>query len=216
MMLQFNKMASEIKHYIMSIVDFENILKQMKKSICKIRDGTGFLCKIPYPDKNKYMPSLITANHALGEDGIKEGEEVNITLNDDKTPKTLSIKSNRIILINKEYDIAIIEVKEDDNLGDVYYIELEDTENLNDTIKLNKHYKEEKIYLLHYPLKKELNFSFASIKRIDKKKFIIYYDCQTESGSSGSPLINMTNNKLIEFHIGKNNHSRMGRFIKTS
>ena len=45
-----------------NIIPFESteeILNQMKKNICKIKigeeQGTGFFCKIPFPDKKKYV-----------------------------------------------------------------------------------------------------------------------------------------------------------------
>ena len=45
------------------------ILEQMAKSICKIKigqeQGTGFFCKIPFPNKNNMLPVLITNNHVI-------------------------------------------------------------------------------------------------------------------------------------------------------
>ena len=36
------------------------ILEQMEKNICKIttelEQGSGFFCKIPFPDKNHFLP----------------------------------------------------------------------------------------------------------------------------------------------------------------
>ena len=58
-------------------VDIEGIkiiLSQMENCICKIyqneRKGTGFFCKIPFPDKNNLLNVLITNNHILNKEKI--------------------------------------------------------------------------------------------------------------------------------------------------
>ena len=42
----------------------QKILEQMEKNICKIKigqnQGTGFFCKIPFPDKNNMLPVFIS------------------------------------------------------------------------------------------------------------------------------------------------------------
>ena len=48
----------------------EIILSQMKSSVCKIyldngNKGTGFFCKIPYPDNKHLLPVLVTNNHII-------------------------------------------------------------------------------------------------------------------------------------------------------
>ena len=56
-----------------SIERTEKIINQMKNCVCKIYSngstGTGFFTKIPY--KNKYIKVLITNNHVLDENDIK-------------------------------------------------------------------------------------------------------------------------------------------------
>jgi len=54
------------------------ILSQMENCICKIvKDngvkGTGFFCKIPFPDENNLLYALIINNHVLNENDIKNG-----------------------------------------------------------------------------------------------------------------------------------------------
>ena len=49
----------------------------MKESICKIIrkdyiEGTGFFCKIPFPDKDHMLEELITINHLIKEDMNKK------------------------------------------------------------------------------------------------------------------------------------------------
>ena len=69
-------------------VDLEGtilILSQMENCICKIvnddgRKGTGFVCKIPFPDKNNLLKVLITNNHILNENDIKSGKFIKLIM----------------------------------------------------------------------------------------------------------------------------------------
>ena len=59
------------------------ILNQMKNNICKIKlgeeQGTGFFCKIPFPDKEKELKVLITNNHVINEDILyKKDQKISI------------------------------------------------------------------------------------------------------------------------------------------
>ena len=66
-----------------TIKQTEEILNQMKKSICKIKGkftGTGFFCYINYEDKE--IPSLITNYHVLDDNYIKQNKKILINMND--------------------------------------------------------------------------------------------------------------------------------------
>ena len=71
-----------------SFEETENILVQMKKCICKIykngETGTGFFCKIPYPNQSKLLTVLITNNHVLNENDLKNNNKIRFTLKDDE------------------------------------------------------------------------------------------------------------------------------------
>ena len=103
------------------------ILQQMKNCICKISNkkgrGTGFFCKI----KNEIV--MITNNHVLDEEIIKENNKIIVAINDDKEEIKINLE-NRKIYTNKEYDVTIIEIKEKIN----NYLELDNNifkENIN-------------------------------------------------------------------------------------
>ena len=121
-----------------SIEKTEKIIEQMKKCVCKIYSngstGTGFFTKIPY--KNEYIKVLITNNHILGEDEIKNNKVITYIINnneDDK--KRIKIDDKRKRYTNKELDITIIEINEDkDNIND--YIEIDN--NIINNMKLSK------------------------------------------------------------------------------
>ena len=72
------------------------------------------------------------------------------------------------------------------------------------------------IYLLYYPKEKKLA-SFGLINGINQCKKISHY-CNTEDGSSGSPILSLNNFKIIGVHYGgcnKNNiRLNYGTYIK--
>ena len=78
-------MASNKEVYIseyptpFSIKETETIIRQMKKSICKIHNGnkkgTGFFCKIPSEQKRV----LITCYHVFDESDSESNDELNFS-----------------------------------------------------------------------------------------------------------------------------------------
>ena len=91
-----------------NIVPYESskkIIDQMEKTICKIRSedqqGTGFFCKIPFPDKNKFLPVLITVNHVINEELLyKNNMEILLEIKGDENIKVLNL-NNRIKYTNR-------------------------------------------------------------------------------------------------------------------
>ena len=172
------------------------IIAQLKNSICKIENkngnGTGFFCYIPY--KKEKLKVLITNNHIINEEIIKENDKIQVSINDNKKYKIIELK-NKKIYTNKNYDITIIEIKSE-NID--YFLEL-DEEILNqDIISINN----KSVYILQYPNSLEgqkAAVSYGIIKGIKDEYNIIHYCC-TENGSSGSPIMNLFNNKIIGIH----------------
>ena len=96
----------------------KKIIEQMEKNICKIKigneQGTGFFCKIPFPDMNNMLSVLITNNHVINEKilNIKD-YNIEIDIKIENNIKKLNL-NNRIKYTNKEYDITIIEIKKNE------------------------------------------------------------------------------------------------------
>ena len=112
---------------------------------------------------------------------------------------------------NEEYDITIIEIKEKDKIEN--YLELD--ENIGEKSSLS--YIGESIYILHYPKSKKIYVSYGIIKGENKKnKYKFNHLCRAEKGSSGSPILNISNNKLIGINKGVNREENVniGLFIK--
>ena len=191
----------------------EKIMEQMKSKICKLKlfngnEGTGFFCKIPFP--NKIIPALITNNHIIDEKELnKENQKIYYsTYNDkksnNKSPKYIELK-NRMKYTSKKYDVTIIEIKESDNINKFLDLELE-INNIN--------YNKETIYILHYPSYENISVSYGIINNYkEDKEYEFIHHCNTEKGSSGSPILDIKNNKIIGIHKGTKNNYNLGSFI---
>jgi len=176
----------------------KEILNQMENCICKIyKDGggmgTGFFCKIIYNNFN--IPVMMTNNHVIDEKYIKENNNIKLTLNDDNITKTIILDNNRKIYTNEEYDITIIEIKcEKDKINNFMDLD-EKIFNEDSEILFNNNHS---IYIPQYLNGDIVVVSYGTINKIDG--YDINHYCCTDSGSSGSPIINLLNNKIIGIH----------------
>ena len=195
-----------------SIEGTKTILNQMQDNICKIYredgiKGTGFFCNISC--NNNIIPVMMTNNHILDQKYIKENKEVQITLNNDKEDRIIKLNDNRMIYSNEEYDTTIIEIKPDiDKINK--FMELD--EKLFK--KPNNLYNNHSIYILHYFYSDKVLVSYGILDKINE--YNIIHHCCTESGSSGSPIINLLNHKIIGIHVGGSKlfESNKGTYLK--
>ena len=187
----YNNMANYLNFNQLKIIE-----KQKENSVCKIINGnklfgTGFLALIPYPDRLNPLPVLITCNHVVS----GNEKEIKLIFND-SLERTLKLNNTRKIYTNNLKDITIIEIKKEDNYNSNNFLEIDydifDNKNLNNKFK--------SIYIIHFPFGKESSLSIGIIEKI--KDDIIKHKCATEKGSSGSPIINLNNFKIIGIHQG--------------
>ena len=117
---------------------------------------------------------------------------------------------------NKDFDITIIEIKEKDNIKN--YLELD--ENIISSLKNNKDnnnnndYEDKTLYIIQYP-EGELSVSYGILNNtcLDKK-YDFNHLCSTNKGSSGSPILNIINNKIIGIHKKSGNKNfNKGTFL---
>ena len=91
----------------------QKIMEQMEKNICKItigqNQGTGFFCKIPFPDKNNMLPVMITNNHIIEESLLEDEDDITIKIKEYYDTKIIDL-GDRMKYTNKNYDITIIEI----------------------------------------------------------------------------------------------------------
>ena len=176
----------------------KKILDQMKKCICQIIDGanrgTGFFAKLFI--NGKLVKVFITNNHIINKLYLETKEEIKINIYD--KPKEIKIKG-KVFITEEENDVTIIEVSEKEEIYD--YLELDDY--IFHENRINE-YIGNSVYLLQYPSYngiQKLAVSYGIIKDSDeKKKFNFQHYCCTNYGSSGSPILNINNNKIIGIH----------------
>ena len=190
------------------------IYDQLDQCICKINIstivGTGFFCKIPFPDQFKLLPVLISCEHVLNEDFYSNSKEIEISFNNDKIIKKIGIDKERKFYISKDYDVTIIEI-------------FPNIDGINDFLEINNDEKYEKkeeyqnltFYVLQYPYGDQSCVSYGAI--IDINEFEIEHKCGTETGSSGSPILILDTLKIIGVHKGsskKDDKNNFGTLIR--
>ena len=193
-----------------SIEGTKKILDQLMNCICKIKMkgefGTGFFCKIP--DKNEILKVLMTNYHVLNEKNLEENQKLNILLNDENQIIKLDLEIARKFYFNKDYDLTLIELKEEDKIKN--YLELDDNlfQENSEIIYIDK-----SIYVLQYPNGQNACVSYGLLNNI--AEYNIMHRCSTDKGSSGSPILNLQNNKVIGIHKkGTNFNYNMGTLLK--
>ena len=191
------KKGRKIKYSIepVSIKSTKKILNQLINCIFQIKingkNGTGFFCLIPF--RKKSIKILMTNYHILNEKDLKENKKINLLLNNENNDLTIDLRIKREIYFNKDYDITIIELNEEDNIKD--YLELDDNlfQDFSELI-----YRDQSVYILQYPNGKNSYVSYGLLNI--NHKYNIMHKCNTDDDSSGSPILNLQNNKLIGIH----------------
>ena len=190
--------------------------QKLETHICKIEckegHGTGFFCNIPY--KWNILKALITNEHVLNKDDIMPGKIIKFSINNEKYYFELKFDELRKTYISEKYDITIIELKKEDELDKISFFDIDNQifeENTKDI------FKNKQIFLLHYPKGEGMVCSNGIIKNINEDNYTIQHLCNSNSGSSGGPLINAKNFQVIGIHkgggFGTKNYN-MGTFLK--
>ena len=193
------------------------LIPKTETSICKIElneggHGTGFFCNITKGWNT--IKVIMTNHHVLNEEDISIGKKIVFSLNNDKIFYDINIDKSRKTYTNKQYDITIIEIKQNDNLDKIDFFDI-DKRIFNENP--NEIFKNEQIYLLHYPKGNRMEYSMGLIKDIKDDNFTIRHLCDSACGSSGAPIINTINFQVIGIHKGApigNNNWNLGTLLK--
>ena len=123
------------------------IYNQMNDSFYKIQGkdnklGIGLFCKIKI--KNKVILVLLTSYHLIDEEYIKNNFGIKIKIN--KEFKFINFGDKRLKYINNEYDLSIIEIKENKKINLNFFEIDESLYGEESPIFLSK----ETIYILHH------------------------------------------------------------------
>lgn len=202
---------NEIKNENDINLDCDSITKireQKKQCICKMigdneNYGTGFLCKI-YLDNlmKKVLITHISLQFKNQEIDLKNSFNKNIS----------GIKcEDRLIFKDAQNQIAFIEIKENDGIDDVRFLEID--LNIYDS-NPNEYFKDKNIYSF-YQSDTSIVQCFGKIKEIDTKNNNIIHLCSSPKGSLGGPIINLETKKVIGMNKGsdKNKIYNLATFL---
>ena len=146
-------------------------------------------------------------------EGKKEKKgKIDLIINDDKIINIDTINTKRRTCFNKDYDIAIIELKKNDNIKN--FLELDD-HLFNDGEDV--YYKDKSIYILQYPNGDIAKVSYGTLGEFTNYNVIHF--ASTLIGSSGSPILDLQTNKVIAIHKGHKDYTtkfnfNLGTFLK--
>ena len=117
---------------------------------------------------------------------------------------SINLDDSRFIYKNKEFDIAIIVINPKDKINAV--ISCLEIENNGDNIKsiesFSGAYKNKFVYIIQYPKGNNCEVSFGMMEIVgDNNEYHIKHKCNTTYGSSGSPIILLSNSKVIGIHL---------------
>ena len=151
----------------------------------------------------------MTNYHNIDEKYLNENNGISLLLKDNTEPKFIDLFQKREKYYNKDYDITIIEILKSDKIKK--FLELDE-----DIFKENNKisYEDESIYILQHQKGKNALVSYGLLLSIDN--FDIIHSCNTDFGSSGSPILNLSNNKVIGIHKegSPNFNFNKGTFLK--
>ena len=176
--------------------------------------SSGFFIKINL--KMKEYKFLFTCAHSIPQEIIDSKTKISIYYgrkNEEIKKKIILDKDQRYIMQNKDLDVTIIEIKEEDNIYENRFLHPD----LNYKIGL-KHYLNSQVYTAGYPNvdihKGDKHYSSGIIKQIANNGYTFTHNCDTKEGSSGGPIINY-DKLVIGIHFGsiEEKNINVGTFI---
>jgi hypothetical protein len=215
--LQFEEKLSKTTENIVSTMEGTiNIYNQIKNNcICAIQitsygyteTYTGFFCYLPY--NGTKISVLMTSWNAINE--YYSSDNLILFFDNYKTQKTIKMNKNRILYSSDKFNLTIIEIKPEDNLNICNFLELDENLFKNNSEII---YENKPLYILSYQKEKGVLVSYGSLNK--KVTHNLIHLCEVEESSSGAPILNLENNKVIGIHISsqKNPYYNKGTFLK--
>ena len=162
---------------------------------------------LKFERNKKPFHCLMTNEHALTKERIKNKEKIKIKYENEKKELLLELNiEERIILeffSEFKIDISIVEIIPKDKIDDDTLF-LSPSSNINEEYYINK-----EIQLLQYPKGKGLSISNGKIKDLfTSLQYMFYHDASTEFGSSGGSIILKGEDTVIGIHKGALNGTK--------
>ena len=176
------------------------IMDYLDNSIYQIKGieekyGKGFFCSLKCHKKKIFV--LITNYRIVNENYLKNYNYIDVLINQ----KSIRIELNLIYYMDKNLDLSVIEIKENENIKilkldeDIYREESE--------IYFNK----ESIYIIN-----DKSVSYSIINNITKYEFI--FNCNLNNNSYFYPIFSLATNKLIGIYKKDFIYYHKGIFFK--
>ena len=211
------KKYPNIIHFLNIDNIFRFFIKRIKSSLCYIlgdNPGAGFFCYIPInnqEEEEKNITTLILNNYIFPEKNIYFGNKIKIKVSKNKI-YDLSFDSNRKIYIDKSNGIIIIEIRENDNIKEINYLEIEER---YDIIKLKDKDKYKKLFLLNPEKEIKYDLNCGDIININENDNEFEHNINSNEESIGGPLLTK-DYKVLGINKGKNNINNLASFIMPS
>ena len=169
-------------------------MDQMEQSFYKIsptnqndKFGNGIFCKIKI--NQIIIPILITSCRVIDGRYVEYNDSFNILINNEL--KTIEFGDKIYKYINKEYDLTVIRIKENNEIK-LNFIELDDKLYEKESEMI---YSKESIYIIHYNNQNKISVSYGIINYISKSQLIC--SCNINPNENCAPIFNLYNNQLI-------------------
>ena len=197
-----------MKHFPSSLTKQKTsvILEQIDTSIYKIKNinkklGIGFFCYINYQQIK--IPVLITSYQIINEQYLSNNHNIVVENNN----INIQIEFGKTKYLNKDYDLTIIEIK-NEKTKNINFI------NIDEDILKGGLYTNETIYVIHLNKQKKKCVSYGIVNDINKFSKI-FFSCNVEPDfACGAPIFNLANNKLIGVYKKFSRYFNEGIFFK--
>ena len=185
----------------------KRIKNKIKKYLCRIKnqksESFGLFCKVPFPDKFNLKEILIINTDSINED-ISKKEKLTIKIEDEIKEIDINLKE-KIIYINRKFNIAFIEMKEDFNKK-IDFLECDYRVIQDELNEIEKNYLEDKVFTIKY-IEQKLFISLETLKNIftDNKNDYPYTQNDIILEDNIFPIINSKNIKLLGIYKKNDN-----------
>ena len=156
----------------------KQILDYLDNSIYQIKGkgkkyGIGFFCLLKC--HNKKIFTLITNYKYINENYLKNNENIDVSINQ----KLIRVEFNPIYYLDKNLDLSVIEIKENDKIK---ILELDDDIYREES---EMYFNKESVYII-----KNNSVSYSVINNVSNSEF--RFNCNLSNNSYSYPIFNLT------------------------